>query len=55
MTPNIPLSYFLPAAYLLSSMTYIMGYPFGHFGSAVPLLSPPNFLLTPSLLAGGAS
>ena len=30
-----------------------MEYPFGQLGSAVPAVSPPNFLCTPSLLAGG--
>jgi len=35
-------------------MLWVMGYPFGQFGSAVPGVSPsPNFLPIPSLLATG--
>ena len=34
-------------------MSYGMEYPFGQLGSAVPAASPPSFLCTPSLLAGG--
>ena len=34
--------------------SYGMEYLFGQLGSAVPALSPPNFLCTPSLLAGRA-
>jgi len=34
-------------------MPYGMEYPFGQLGSAVPAVSPPNFLCTPSLLIGG--
>jgi len=30
-----------------------VGYPSGQLGPAVPAVSPPNFLCTPSLLAGG--
>ncbi|KAK4832965.1 hypothetical protein QYF61_026791 [Mycteria americana] len=38
--------------YMLSMTPYGMGYPFGQLGSAVPAVSHPNFLCTPSLLAG---
>jgi len=34
-------------------MTYGMEYPFGQLGSAVPAVSPPDFLCTPSLLVVG--
>jgi len=37
---------------VLSMMSYGMGYPFGQLGLAVPAMSPPSFLCTPSLLAG---
>ncbi|KAK4817959.1 hypothetical protein QYF61_003479 [Mycteria americana] len=36
---------------MLSMMSYGMEYPFDQFRSAVPAVSPPNFLCTPSLLA----
>ncbi|KAK4831745.1 hypothetical protein QYF61_018943 [Mycteria americana] len=39
--------------YMLSMMLYGVGYPCGQLGSAVPVVSPPSFLCTPSLLAGG--
>jgi len=43
----------LSPQFLLLSMTlYGMEYPFGRFGSAIQIVSPPNFLPTPSLLAG---
>jgi len=35
-------------------MPYGMDYPFGQLGSAVPDVSPPSLLFTPSLFAGGA-
>jgi len=35
-------------------MTSGMEYSFGHFGSAVQVVSPPNFLPTSSLLVEGA-
>ncbi|KAK4830790.1 hypothetical protein QYF61_013623 [Mycteria americana] len=38
---------------MLSMTPYSVGYPFGQLGSAVPAVSPPNSLCTPSLLAGG--
>ncbi|KAK4816685.1 hypothetical protein QYF61_019921 [Mycteria americana] len=37
--------------YMLSLTPYGMEYPFGQLGSAVPAVSPPNSLCTPSLLA----
>ncbi|KAK4817679.1 hypothetical protein QYF61_024908 [Mycteria americana] len=40
--------------HILSMTPYGMEQPFGQLGSAVPAVSPPNFLCTPSLLAGGA-
>ena len=48
-----PPSFFFPQLYMLSMMSYGMEYPFGQLGSAVPAVSPPNFLCTPaSSLAG---
>ena len=44
----------LPPVLLLSVTSYGPEYPLGQLGSAVPALSPPNSLCTPSLLAGGA-
>ncbi|KAK4814666.1 hypothetical protein QYF61_024802 [Mycteria americana] len=38
---------------MLSMTSHGVGYPFGQLGSAVPAVSPPSFLCTPSLLAGG--
>ncbi|GAB0180862.1 hypothetical protein GRJ2_000551500 [Grus japonensis] len=35
--------------YMLSMTSYGMEYPFGQLGSAVPAVSPPNFMCTPSL------
>ena len=49
--PTLPSSF--PSFFLLSMMSYGMGYPFGQLGSAVPAVSPPNFLCPPSLLVGG--
>ncbi|KAK4831143.1 hypothetical protein QYF61_015446 [Mycteria americana] len=37
--------------YMLSMTPYGMEYPFAQLGSAVPAVSPPSFLCTPSLLA----
>ncbi|KAK4826025.1 hypothetical protein QYF61_003846 [Mycteria americana] len=37
--------------YMLNMMPYGVGYPLGQLGSAVPAVSPPSFLCTPSLLA----
>ena len=48
-----PPSFFFPQLCMLSMLSYGMEYPFGQLGSAVPAVSPPNFLCTPSLLAGG--
>jgi len=42
-----------PLVYMLSMMSYGMEYHFGQLKSAVPAVSPPNFLCTPSLLTGG--
>jgi len=39
---------------MLSMTSYGMEYPLGQLESAVPAMSPPNFLCTPSLLTGGA-
>ena len=39
---------------LFSMTSYGMEYPFGQFGPAVPAVSPPSFLCTPSLLVGRA-
>ena len=50
--PPIPSS--SPSFLLLSMTSYGMGYPFGQLGSAVPAVSPPNLLPTPSLLTGRA-
>ena len=47
--PKIP---FL-SVLLLIMILYGMEYPFGHFALAVLVVSPPNFLRTPNLLAGG--
>jgi len=47
--PLLPLPQFL----LLSITFYAAGYPFGQLRSAVPAVSPPSFLLSPSLLAVG--
>lgn len=41
-----------PPRFLLLSTFYGTEQPFGHFGSAVPTLSPPKLLATPSLLTG---
>ena len=49
---SLPSSFF-PQLYMLSMTSYGMEYPFGQFGSAVLCVSPPNFLGTPSPLAGG--
>ena len=49
--PPLPSS--SPSILLLSIMSHGMEYPFGHLASAVPVVSPPSFLCTPSLLAGG--
>ncbi|KAK4829699.1 hypothetical protein QYF61_006074 [Mycteria americana] len=38
--------------YTLSMTSYGVEYPFGQLGSAVPAVSPPSFLCTPSLLTG---
>ncbi|KAK4832592.1 hypothetical protein QYF61_024383 [Mycteria americana] len=43
-----------PKLCMLSMTSYGMECPFGQLGSAVPAVSPPNFLCTPSLLAGGS-
>ena len=53
ITPNVPPSFFFPQLYMLSMTSYGLEYPCGQLGSAVPAVSPPNFLCTPSLLAGG--
>lgn len=45
----LPLSLFF---LLLSMMGYGIEYPFGLLKSAVPAVPAPNFLPTPSLLAG---
>ncbi|KAK4820316.1 hypothetical protein QYF61_022933 [Mycteria americana] len=42
-----------PRLYMLSMTSYGTEYPFGQLGSAVPAVSPPNLLCTPSLLTGG--
>ena len=42
-----------PPVLLLSTASYAVGYPSGQWGSAVPAVSPPSALGTPSLLAGG--
>ncbi|GAB0184698.1 zinc finger protein 804B [Grus japonensis] len=39
--------------YMLGMTSYGMEYPCGQLGSAVPAVSPPNSLCTPSPLAGG--
>ena len=49
-----PPSFFFPPLYMLSMTSYGMEYPSGQLGSAVPAVSPPNSLCTPSVLAGGA-
>ena len=43
----------VPPVHIPSIMSYGVGYPFGQLGSAVPAMSPPSFLCTPSPLAGG--
>ena len=43
-----------PPVWLLSKMSYGREYPFGQLGSAVPTVSPPNFLCTSNLLTGRA-
>ena len=48
-----PTSFFFPQLSMLSMMSYGLEYPFGQLGSAVPAVSPPSSLCTPSLLAGG--
>jgi len=56
-TPSLQTStsfFFFPRPYMLSMALYGMAYPFGQLGSAVPAVSPPNFLCTPSPLIGGA-
>ncbi|KAK4823300.1 hypothetical protein QYF61_000513 [Mycteria americana] len=50
--PGISLSMCEIQLYMLSMMSYGVEYPFGQLGSAVPAVSPPNSLCTPSLLAG---
>ena len=42
--------YQLSLVLLLSMMPYGTEYPFGQLASAVPAVSPPNFLSTPCLL-----
>jgi len=42
-----------PRLLLLTTASYGTEYPCGQFGSALLAVSPPNFLLTPSLLTGG--
>ena len=42
-----------PTLYTEQKVIYGMEYPFGPLGSAVPAMSPHNFLCTPSLTAGG--
>ena len=37
-------------AFIAEQTSYGMEYPFGQFGSAVPAMSPPKILPTPSLL-----
>ena len=44
----------LPPVYILGMTSYGLEYPFGQLGSAVPAVSPPSFLCTPSLLTGRA-
>lgn len=41
----------VPLILLLSTISYGVGYTFGQVHSAVPSVSHPNFLPTPSLLA----
>ena len=49
--PNaFPPSSFL-LAFIAEQMAYGMEYPFGQLGSAVPAMSPPKLLPTPSLVA----
>jgi len=49
-----PILLLLPhASYMLSMASYGTEDPFGQLGSAVPAVSPPNSLCTPSPLAGG--
>jgi len=48
-------SFFFPQLLLLSMMSYGVQYAFGQLGSAVPTVSPPSFLCTPSLLADWAA
>ena len=47
-----PLAFF-PPCLLLRMMSYGMEYSFGLLESAVPAVSPPNFLCTFSLFTGG--
>jgi len=42
-----------PQLFLLRMMLHDMGCPFGQLGSAVPAVSQPSFLCTPSPLADG--
>jgi len=42
----------LPLAFVAEYDVICMEYPFDQLGSAVPAVSPPNFLCTPSLLTG---
>ncbi|PKU31525.1 rna-directed dna polymerase from mobile element jockey-like [Limosa lapponica baueri] len=54
--PDPPYNYAVTAylrLLLLNMTSYGMEYPFGQFESAVPALSPPSLLPTPSLLAFG--
>lgn len=45
--PSYPLPF--PDPLLVYMMLYIMGHPFGQFGSTVPALSPSNLLPIPAL------
>lgn len=45
ITPTVPPSTpSFPQILLLSMVSYVMGYPFGHFGSFVQSVSSPSFL-----------
>ena len=44
-----------PQLLLLSTMSHVMGHPFGHPGPVVLAVSPPSSWCTPSFLAGRAA
>lgn len=48
---NVPASFSFPQHLILSTMSYGIEYPVGQFGSTVPVMSPPNLLLSTSILA----